>query len=869
MTPAMIRYYELKEEYPDSILFFRMGDFYEMFGEDSRIASKILDLALTSRTKNAEGKPDVENNPMCGVPFHAADTYIGRLTDRGYKVAICEQLADPSEVKGILPRDVVRVITPGTVTDAAHLDEKNNNFLCAAYADSSGFGAAFADVTTGELFLVTLPTRQKLVDELARYNPAEMIFSSTLYTNEAFMIDVRLRFTVRMDQVDIDPSFEHSRSLILKQFEVSSLDALSLTEDSCVVNTLGMLLNYLTLTQKTFLSHIRQVNYYATNDYMELDANSRRNLELTKTMRRDEKRGSLLWVLDKTKTSMGARMLRSFIEKPLTNCTKIQKRLQAVDVLVKNTELRQDLMDVLSHIQDLERLIGRAVCKSATPQDLLAIKRSLSALPEIELMLARLEAPLFYELSMQLDTMGDFLDLLEDAISDDAPATVRDCGIIKDGYCEEIDADRNLQENGQDAVREMEAIERESTGIKTLKISYNKVFGYYIDVPKSFKGAVPETYIRKQTLVNNERYITADLKVLEDRLLGAEERLRQREYKLFCEIRDTLAHDVARFQTTASVLAYADVLCSFAETAAKNNYVMPTVDMSDSISIRQGRHPVVEKMLKNELFVPNDTSMNCKDDRFLIITGPNMAGKSTYMRQVALIVIMAQIGSFVPAEACTVGICDKIFTRIGASDDLAAGQSTFMVEMTELSEILKNATQKSLLLLDEIGRGTSTYDGLSIAWSVAEYIANPKRLGAKTLFATHYHEMTALEGALPGIKNYSIACKKRGDSVTFLRRIVKGGADDSYGIEVAALANLPGQVISRAKEILEDIEAKDGRKNPVPKTAAAPAETSGQLGFGDLRGAEIANRLESLDLATLTPIEALNLLYDLQNIAKS
>ncbi len=868
MTPAMIRYYELKEEYPDAILFFRMGDFYEMFGEDSRIASRLLDLALTSRTKNEEGKPDVENNPMCGVPFHAADTYIGRLTDKGYKVAICEQMADPGEVKGILPRDVVRVVTPGTVTDAAHLDEKSNNFLCAAYSDSSGFGAAFADVTTGELFLVTLPTWQKLVDELARYNPAEMIFSSALYTNDAFMTDVRLRFTVRMDQVDLDPSFEHSRSLILKQFEASSLDSLGLTEDSCVVNTLGMLLNYLTLTQKTFLSHIRQVNYYATNDYMELDAGSRRNLELTKTMRRDEKRGSLLWVLDKTKTSMGARMLRSFIEKPLTNCTKIQKRLQAVEVLVKNTELRQDMMDALSHIQDLERLIGRAVCKSASPQDLLAIKRSLAALPEIELMLARLRAPLFCELSMQLDTMGDFLDLLEAAISDDAPATARDGGIIKTGYCEEIDADRNLQENGQDAVREMEALEREATGIKTLKISYNRVFGYYIDVPKSFKGSVPETYIRKQTLVNNERYITADLKVLEDRLLGAEERLRQREHKLFCEIRDTLARDVARFQTTASVLAVTDVLCSFAEVAAKNNYVMPTVDMSDTISIRQGRHPVVEKMLKNELFVPNDAMLNCKDDRFLIITGPNMAGKSTYMRQVALIVIMAQIGSFVPAEACTVGICDKIFTRIGASDDLAAGQSTFMVEMTELSEILKNATQKSLLLLDEIGRGTSTYDGLSIAWSVAEYIANPKRLGAKTLFATHYHEMTALEGALSGIKNYSIACKKRGDSVTFLRRIVKGGADDSYGIEVAALANLPGQVISRAKEILADIESKDGRKALVPE-AAPVQEASGQLGFGDLRGAEIADRIENLDLATLTPIEALNLLYELQNIAKS
>ncbi len=868
MTPAMIRYYELKKEYPDSILFFRMGDFYEMFDEDARVASKLLDIAITSRQKNEDKKPDIENNPMCGVPFHAADTYIGRLTSRGYKVAICEQMAEPGEVKGVLPRDVVRVITPGTVTDTAQLDEKSNNFLCSAYSDNSGYGVAFVDVTTGELFLVTLPSWQKLVDEIARYMPAEILLSKDLYENDGFMKEVDLRFTARIERAKFEMDWDYATSLILRQFHAVSLEDLSLPSDTCVVNTLGLLLDYLTETQKTFLSHILSVQYYATNDYMELDANTRRNLELTETMRRSEKKGSLLGVLDKTKTSMGGRMLKSFIEKPLTNCTKIQKRLFAVETLSKNNELRYELMGILSEIQDLERLIGRIVCKTAQPRELVALKRSLMALPGVELCLARLEDALLAELCQNVDPMGEILDLLEAAIDDNAPSNPRDGGIIKTGYNAEIDIDRDLKNNGAEAVKRMEAEERERTDIKTLKISYNRVFGYYIDVPKSFQGELPETYIRKQTLVNNERYITAELKALEDRLLGAEERLRQRENKLFCEIRDTVAKEVDRIQRTAAALATVDVLCSFAETAVKNNYTMPIVDMSDTISISDGRHPVVEKMLQNELFVPNDTTMNCKDDRFLIITGPNMAGKSTYMRQVALIVIMAQIGSFVPASKCTVGICDKIFTRIGASDDLSAGQSTFMVEMTELSDILKNATSKSLLLLDEIGRGTSTYDGLSIAWSVSEYITNPKRLGAKTLFATHYHELTALEGQFAGVKNYSIACKKRGDSVTFLRRIVRGGTDDSFGIEVAALAGLPHQVVQRAKEVLLEIESKDGRSTPTVAPVIS-AEADAQLGFADMRGTELVGRLENLDLATLTPIEALNLLYEFQKIAKN
>ncbi|MBE7035006.1 MAG: DNA mismatch repair protein MutS [Ruminococcaceae bacterium] len=867
MTPAMERYFELKKEYPDSILFFRMGDFYEMFDSDARLVAEELDLTLTSRQKNEQKKPDVENNPMCGVPFHAADVYIGRLTAKGYKVAICEQMAMPGEVTGVLPRDVVRVITPGTITDTNQLEEKSNNFLCAAYCDGGVYGAAFADISTGELFLVTLPSWRKLLDELARYSPAEMIFSAMVYENEQLRDEIALRFHTRLDKAKQEPTWEHSKELILMQFGAESLAELSLSEDSYVVNTLGLLLDYLAETQKTFLTHIRQVRHYAAEDYMEIDANSRRNLELTSSMRLGGKKGSLLWILDKTKTAMGGRMLKSFLEKPLTSCTKIQKRLFAVETLVKQPEWRQDLLSALGEIQDLERLIGRIVCKTATPRELIALKRSLLVLPEVELLLARMDSPLITELCGQLDTLGDILDLLEESIRDDAPNMLREGGIIKDGFDAAVDTDRDLQQNGHNAVTRMEEAERERTGVKTLKIGYNRVFGYYIDVPKSFTGEVPEGYIRKQTLANNERYINADLKALEDKLLGAEERLRQREYKLFCDIRDRVAQEVERVQQTATAVALVDVLCSFAEVAVKNNYTMPTVDISDTIQITDGRHPVVEKVLRDELFVPNDAHLNCTDERFLIITGPNMAGKSTYMRQVALIVIMAQIGSFVPAAAATIGICDKIFTRIGASDDLSAGQSTFMVEMTELSNILQNATSKSLLLLDEIGRGTSTFDGLSIAWSACEYIASRKKLGAKTLFATHYHEMTALEGQLDGVKNYSIACKKRGDSVTFLRRIVRGGADDSYGIEVAALAGLPKQVISRAKEILAEIEDREGRKDAVIPQKVQEAEP--QLGFGDIRAAEIMDRLATIDVSTLTPIEAMNVLYELQKQAQN
>ena len=602
---------------------------------------------------------------------------------------------------------------------------------------------------------------------------------------------------------------------------------------------------------------------------MDIDIFTRRNLELTETMRSKNKKGSLLWVLDKTCTAMGGRMLRSFIEKPLVNCSMIQKRLYAVEELVKKTQLREDLTEQLKGIHDLERLIGRIVCKSANPRDLLSLRQSLAQLPELELKMYQIEAPLLAQRCHKMDTLGDLLDLLEASIDDNAPLTIKDGGILKVGYNAEVDEYRDLMNNGKSAMAKIEADEKERTGIKTLKVGFNRVFGYYIEVSKSYKEQVPAHYIRKQTLVNGERYITEELKDLEGKLLGAEERVKAREFELFCEIRDIVGKNVDRVQEAAYTVALCDVMCSFAEVAAKNHYCMPYVDMSDRIEITDGRHPVVEKVLQDELFVPNDTKLNCSDDRMLIITGPNMAGKSTYMRQVAIITLMAQIGSFVPASSCTIGVCDKIFTRVGASDDLSAGQSTFMVEMSEVSNILKHATAKSLLILDEIGRGTSTYDGLSIAWAVSEYVADKKKLGARTLFATHYHEMTNMEGMLPGVKNYNIACKKRGDNITFLRRIVRGGADDSYGIEVAALAGIPSKVIKRAKEILSAVEKKEGTPRDTAQMIVAKQEQEAQIGFGDVRAEEIMGRLEEIDLSTLTPIEALNLLYEFQKIAKN
>lgn len=868
MTPMMKQYLEVKERYPDAILFFRLGDFYEMFLDDAVLASEILGIALTSRSgnkKKTEDGEDEERNPMCGVPYHAAQPYIAKLVSQGYKVAVCEQLEDPALAKGIVKRDVTKIITPGTVMDSDSLDEKSNNYLCAIYQFDKKLGVAFSDISTGSLLVTQVSDKLKLINELARYMPSEIILGKSAFDDKKLVAELEARFACLVEQAKEEPEWEHAREIILEQFKKENLSDAGLTEDVHIVNALGMLLSYLDSTQKIAMDHIREVDYYSCDDYMDIDVFTRRNLELTETMRSKNKKGSLLWVLDRTRTSMGGRLLRSFIEKPLVNCTLIQKRLYAVEELTKKAPLREDITECLKSIQDIERLIGKIVCKTANPRDLLALKQSLLSLPELELRMVELESPLLKEQCLQMDTLGDILELLEQSIRDECPISPKDGGVIKTGYDSEVDEYRDLAENGKSVITKIEISEREKTGIKSLRVGYNRVFGYYIEVSKSYKDQVPPHYIRKQTLVNGERYITEELKEWESKVLGADERVKSREYALFCGIRDKVAAEVDRVQMVADIVALLDVMCSFAEVAAKNNYVMPFVDMSDKIEIKDGRHPVVERMLKNELFVPNDTHLNCSQDRLLIITGPNMAGKSTYMRQVAVITLMAQIGSFVPASSCTIGVCDKIFTRVGASDDLSAGQSTFMVEMTEVSNILKNATNRSLLILDEIGRGTSTYDGLSIAWSVCEYVVDRKKIGARTLFATHYHELTELENKMEGVKNYCIACKKRGDDITFLRRIVKGGADDSYGIEVAALAGLPKKVIARAKEILHLVENQDAR-NAVQHTS--PQEEEFQLGFEDVRGSEIAEIIETLDLSTLTPIEALNKLYELQNMAK-
>jgi len=706
--------------------------------------------------------------------------------------------------------------------------------------------------------------QQRLIDEMACYMPTEIIVSKDVFCDTKLKDEIKYRFnTVEMAKTEV--TRDYSDELIRYWFSIKDLTELSLPDDFCSVNALGMTLYHFEETQKMKIGHIKGVKSYSEDEYMEIDIFTRKNLEITETIRNKSKRGSLLWVLDKTKTAMGGRMLRSFLEKPLTDCAKITKRLYAVSELFNNIDLREELSDILGDIYDMERLLGKVSCKSANPKDMISLKQSLLMLPKLYEVMQKFESPLLKSFSENFDTMENLADLLDKAIKeDDTPILIKDGGIIKTGFNAQIDEYRSLAENGKDAVRDIEIREKERTGIKTLRTGYNRVFGYYIEVSQSFRDQVPENYIRKQTLTNGERFITEELKELENKILGASEFLKAKEYELFCEVRETVAEAAERIQRAAYVVAYLDVLCSLAEVANKNNYTMPVVDASDKIEIKNGRHPVVECMLDDAVFVPNDSNLDCDSNRMIIITGPNMAGKSTYMRQVAVITLMAQIGSFVPAESARIGVCDKIFTRVGASDDLSAGQSTFMVEMTEVAAILKNATKRSLLVLDEIGRGTSTYDGLSIAWAVSEYIANKKKIGAKTLFATHYHELTQLEDKLDGVKNYCIACKKRGDDVIFLRRIIKGGADDSYGIEVSALAGLPKEVISRAKEILTSID-----KGPQEMSGLPEKEFSddGQIDFNDLKNLELIDMLRDLDVTTLTPIEALNKLYELVKIA--
>ncbi|WP_186566679.1 DNA mismatch repair protein MutS [Lawsonibacter celer] len=862
LTPMRRQYIEMKERHPDCILFFRLGDFYEMFDEDAHLVSKELELTLTSRDRS---KPAEERTPMCGVPYHSADAYIARLIAKGYKVAICEQMEDPALAKGLVEREVIRIVTPGTVIDSSMLEEGRNNFICSIYRDSTGTGLCFCDISTGEISVTAFPAGEgdeHLYNELGRFSPREAVLSDGAYSDGALLDFLAKRLECRCEnggEARYRP--EAAGALARKQFQ-TGLDALP--EDPHALQAAGGLLSYLYETQKTDLGHISTLTYFTTGQFMELDLTARQTLELTETLRSKEKRGSLLWVLDKTRTAMGHRLIRAWMERPLLSPAAISRRLAAVGDLAGDAVGREEVILCLREITDLERLIGRIVYGTAGGRDLVALAAGLSRLPRLRELLSPYSAPLLSTLREELDDLTELRELIARAVVDEPPFSVREGGFIRAGYHDEVDRLRDIQANGKGMVAAIEAREKEKTGIKSLKVGYNKVFGYYIEVSKSYYDQVPADYIRKQTLSNCERYITQELKDMEHTILSAQDRLVALEFELFCDLRERAAACVGRIQASAAAVAQTDVLASFAAVAADGNYCRPEVDLSDRIEIVEGRHPVVEKMLRHSLFVPNDTFMDNKDDTVAIITGPNMAGKSTYMRQVALIVLMAQMGSFVPARSARIGVVDRVFTRIGASDDLSAGQSTFMVEMTEVAELLKNATARSLLILDEIGRGTSTYDGMSIARAVLEYCADKRRLGAKTLFATHYHEITGLEGQITGVKNYNIAAKKRRDDIIFLRKIVPGGADQSYGIEVAKLAGVPDRVIRRAREILAELEA-EGAVRPAAEPAAADRD-GGQVSLMDMGAAQAAERLRRTDVNTLTPIEAMNLLFELKQM---
>ena len=860
LTPMMKQYLEIKQNNPDSILFFRLGDFYEMFADDARTASKELDLTLTTRDKDPK-KPPEERMPMCGIPYHASESYVARLIAKGYKVAICEQVEDPAAAKGLVKRDIIRVVTPGTVIDAASLEDKANNFICGIYADSRGAGVAFCDISTGKAHLTAFPGKDAMghvVNELGRFRPAEAILNDGAFSDAALLDTLRDKMNCRTENGG-ERRFllaEAERN-IRKQFGEEALQQLPAGNPAAAM-ALGGLLHYLYETQKTDLSHINDLDYYEQGAFMELDLTSRRNLELTETLRGKEKKGSLLWVLDKTRTPMGGRLLRSWLERPLLSVTAINKRSSAVAALVNDTIAREELIAGMTGLGDMERLIGRIVYGTANGRDMASLRAAIEKLPAIRAQMESFSDRRLAELTADLDTLDDIGGEIAAAICDEPPFSVREGGFIREGFHEEVDHLRHILKGGKGVITEIEAREKEKTGIRTLKIGYNKVFGYYIEVSNSFKEMVPETYIRKQTLVNGERFITQELKDLEHEILTASDRVVALEYELFSKLREWVSAQAPRIQKTAATLAEIDALTSFAAVAVRNNYCRPDVDESGVVEIREGRHPVVERVLKDALFVPNDTFMGEKEERVAIITGPNMAGKSTYMRQVALIVLMAQMGSFVPASHARIGVVDRIFTRIGASDDLSAGQSTFMVEMTEVSHILRHATKNSLLILDEIGRGTSTFDGMSIARAVLEYCADRKLLGAKTLFATHYHELTELENTLPGTVNFNIAVKTRGEDIIFLRKIIPGGADRSYGIEVAKLAGLPDKVVQRAKTVLKELESENGVQY------TAPRKEADQLSFGAMGEAEVLDALRRCQPDTLTPIEAMQLIYELK-----
>lgn len=871
LSPMMQHYVATKEEYKDCILFYRLGDFYEMFFEDAKTVSEELELTLTGKDCGLE-----ERAPMCGIPYHAAEVYIGRLIEKGYKVAICEQMEDPKQAKGIVKREVVRVVTPGTTMNTQGLDEAKNNYIMSVVCLDGKFGISVADISTGECLVTELEKESKLLDEINKFVPAEII------CNQSFMVcgidieDLHSRLHICVNALE-DWYFDDAKceQVLEEHFHTYSMDGLGLGDYNCGQIASGALFQYLYMTQKSDMPQMTSITPYVTDRYMVIDSSSRRNLELVETMREKQKRGSLLWVLDKTRTAMGARLLRTFTERPLIDSDEINARLTAVEELNKQAMIRDEIREYLRPVYDLERLISRISYQSANPRDLIAFKTSLEMLPFIKQLLNSFEGGLLGEIQEELDALEDLYGLIDAAINEDPPLAMKEGGIIRDGYDETIDQYRQAKHEGKQWISELEASEREKTGIRNLKIKYNKVFGYYLEVTNSFKNLVPDHYTRKQTLANAERYITPRLKELEDMILGAEDKLYALEYDKFCTIRDTIAGEVLRIQNTAKAIARLDVFASLSVVAQHHNFVRPKLNNRGVISIRGGRHPVVEQMIPNDMFISNDTDLDNQEHRLAVITGPNMAGKSTYMRQTALIVLMAQIGSFVPADKANIGIVDRIFTRVGASDDLASGQSTFMVEMTEVANILRNATANSLLILDEIGRGTSTFDGLSIAWAVIEHIADKKLLGAKTLFATHYHELTELEGKLPGVHNYCIAVKEKGDDIVFLRKIVAGGADKSYGIQVARLAGVPESVLARAKELVEQLITSDitatvrditeSKKSRQKQPHYDEVDLAQMSLFDTVQDDDIIQEIRDLDLSNLTPMEALNTLYRLQN----
>lgn len=857
LSPMMEHYLDTKAEYSDCILFYRLGDFYEMFFDDAVLVSRELELVLTGKDC---GLP--ERAPMCGIPYHSAQGYISRLIEKGYKVAVCEQVEDPKTAKGIVKREVVRIVTPGTVIESEMLNDKSNNYLAIIVSDSDGTGMAYSDVSTGELYVTWAIDDDAVINEIARYEPKEIIVNSQA---ARFNRDIELRIKRKTNELT-DEFFEFSdKAEILKTHFKKTATELKLRGKNAAITAACATLRYIEHTQKSNLEYLDTLICYETKDYMDLDVSTRRNLEICETMRDKGKRGSLLWVLDETKTAMGARLLKSWLEKPLVNPLVIKKRQDSVKELFQNPIMREELGEALDGIHDMLRITTRISLRSVNPRELLSLKYSIRKLPQIAEILNSANSAMFLELARDFEKLEDIEDFLERAIDEETPALMRDGKVIKAGFSEQLDKYRLALTDSTAWITALQEKEREKTGIKNLKISFNKVFGYYIEITKSNLDVAPDYYIRKQTLTNSERFITPELKEIEDTVLGAKEKLEGLQSELYSGIIDTLRAQAERLKKVCFVISNIDVLYSLAQAAYKNHYTMPEIYTDGRMVIKDGRHPVVEKMLKNSMFVPNDTKLNLSEDRMIIITGPNMAGKSTYMRQVAQIVLMAQIGSFVPAEYAELSVVDKIFTRVGASDDISAGQSTFMVEMSEVANILKNATKNSLIILDEIGRGTSTYDGLAIAWSVVEYIVSKKNIGAKTLFATHYHELTELEEKLEGVKNYNIAVKKRGDDITFLRKIIPGGADESYGVEVAALAGVPNAVISRAKKILEGIENKEGVKI---KHTKAEEEKGTQMSLSSTIADEIAEELKKLDVTVYTPVEALNKLYELSKRAK-